>query len=138
MIKEFVPYELALKLKELGFNEPCFGYYFTLNGTDWNFADNYEFYQIDDQLNIGYKFTLLAPTWQQAFRWFRENYDLEGIPQRAEWNTWYKFWIYELHEDCKIMISNGMQFNTYEEAELACLDKLIEIVELKEKKNEDE
>jgi hypothetical protein len=27
MEKEFVPYELAVKLKELGFDEPCFGYY---------------------------------------------------------------------------------------------------------------
>jgi hypothetical protein len=29
MNKEFVPYEQALALKELGFNEPCFGYYNT-------------------------------------------------------------------------------------------------------------
>jgi hypothetical protein len=27
MEKEFVPYELALKLKKLGFDEPCFGLY---------------------------------------------------------------------------------------------------------------
>ena len=27
MEKEFVPYELALRMKELGFDEPCFGYY---------------------------------------------------------------------------------------------------------------
>jgi hypothetical protein len=25
--KEFAPYEEALVLKELGFNEPCFGYW---------------------------------------------------------------------------------------------------------------
>ena len=25
--KEFVPYEESLALKELGFNEPCFGYF---------------------------------------------------------------------------------------------------------------
>ena len=25
--KEFVPYEIALKFKELGFDEPCFGWY---------------------------------------------------------------------------------------------------------------
>ena len=27
MEKEFIPYELALELKELGFNEECFGWY---------------------------------------------------------------------------------------------------------------
>ena len=26
MSQEFVPYELAVKLKELGFDKPCFGY----------------------------------------------------------------------------------------------------------------
>jgi hypothetical protein len=32
MGKEFVPYELALKLKEIGFDEPCFGYYTSPTG----------------------------------------------------------------------------------------------------------
>jgi hypothetical protein len=27
MNKEFIPYEQALDLKELGFDEPCFGWY---------------------------------------------------------------------------------------------------------------
>ena len=27
MKNEFIPYEQALQLKELGFNEQCFGYY---------------------------------------------------------------------------------------------------------------
>jgi hypothetical protein len=27
MEKEFIPYNLALELKDLGFDEPCFGYY---------------------------------------------------------------------------------------------------------------
>ena len=27
MEKEFVPYELAVKLKELGFDDPCSGWY---------------------------------------------------------------------------------------------------------------
>ena len=32
MNKEFIPYDQALALKELGFDEPCFGYY-NYNGT---------------------------------------------------------------------------------------------------------
>jgi len=128
MTKEFVPYELALKLKELGFNEPCFGYYFTLNGTDWNFADNYEFYQIDDQLNIGHKFTLLAPIFQQAFRWFREKYDMSG-----EINSYYsdKKWSFNYDIVTIYKEKASDRFDAYEEAELACLEKLIEIVESK-------
>jgi hypothetical protein len=113
MTKEFVPYELALKLKQLGFDEPCLKSY----GDDGLLNQN------------DYSLYLSAPLFQQAFRWFREKYDLEAIPQRAEERMWYKFWIYKLYEDCKIMISSKILFNTYKEAELACLDKLIELVE---------
>jgi hypothetical protein len=34
MEKEFVTYNQALKLKELGFNEPCFGIYLKTIKTD--------------------------------------------------------------------------------------------------------
>jgi len=74
MEKEFVTYEIALELKELGFNEPCFGYYYTLNGKDWKFIEKTEYHRLDDEMNIGSKFTLLAPLYQQVFRWFEEKY----------------------------------------------------------------
>ena len=35
MKKEFVPYEPALALKELGFDEPCFGKYLSNLQSDW-------------------------------------------------------------------------------------------------------
>jgi hypothetical protein len=74
MNKEFVTYEIASELKELGFNEPCFGYYYTLNGKDWKFIEKTEYHRLDDEMNIGSKFTLLAPLYQQVFRWFEEKY----------------------------------------------------------------
>jgi len=124
MEKEFIPYEQALALKELGFNEPCFGW-FTIegDGAKPNFILSTKHKQ-----DIG---LCLAPTYSQAFRWFREKYRIEGISQRAEEREWYKFWIYELYEECKIKISCEIEFNSYEEAELACLKKLIEIVKTK-------
>jgi hypothetical protein len=129
MKNEFTPYDRSLKLKELGFDEPCFGYYYTLNGKDWKFADNHEYYEIDDQLVIGSKFTLLAPTFSQAFRWFREKYGLAGLIEIGTQE--YSFFVFDEKTDSRKVTSsmNG----TYEEAELACLDKLIEIVESKNK-----
>jgi hypothetical protein len=143
MTKEFVPYELALKLKELGFDEPCFGYHYTLNGKDWKFADNHEYCEIDDQLVIGANFTLLAPLFQQAFRWFREKYNLHAefkvedcVKLGEEKYYWAIFGVYESIEGTPwircLEDSNGVKSNNYEEAELATLDKLIEIVELKQ------
>ena len=35
MMKEFVPYNEALELRKLGFDEPCFGYY-EPNGKRYN------------------------------------------------------------------------------------------------------
>jgi hypothetical protein len=129
MKNEFTPYDRSLKLKELGFDEPCFGYYYTLNGKDWKFADNHEYYEIDDQLVIGSKFTLLAPTFSQAFRWFREKHGLVGLIEIGTQE--YSFFIFNVKTDSRKVTSsiNG----TYEDVELACLDKLIEIVESKNK-----
>jgi hypothetical protein len=129
MKNEFTPYDRSLKLKELGFDEPCFGYYYTLNGKDWKFADNHEYFEIDDQLVIGANFTLLAPLFQQAFRWFREKYGLAGLIEIGTQE--YSFIVFDEKTDSRKVTSsmNG----TYEEAELACLDKLIEIVESKNK-----
>jgi hypothetical protein len=121
MNKEFIHYEEALALKELGFDKPCFGYYYTTNGKDWQFAEKSEYYRLDDEINIGSKFSLSAPTFSQAFRWFREKYKVSPII------TCYS----ELRNAWKYHIPNegGEQgFNTYEEAELECLIKLIEIV----------
>ena len=102
MEKEFVPYELAVKLKKLGFDEECLSYYF------------------NKQLSFGsktaYGEVVEAPLYQQAFRWFREKYKLH-YPIAVSDGVWfYAKW------------SLGV-YKTYEEAELACLTKLIEIVE---------
>lgn len=123
MKKDFVPYELALRLKELGFNENCLEYY---DSETKDFCDVMK--------------EIPAPLFSQAFRWFRENHNLCGYVRRG---------IKTVHENMK---SNGFDVrnyeysinttdgefiqmlsmeNTYEEAELDCLEKLIEIVENK-------
>jgi len=103
--KEFVPYEEALSLKELGFDEPCFGLFIhgnlNLIFTDKQFSDK----------------VISAPLFSQAFRWFREKYDLIYVIVKVE------SWFFTIN-GCNTQEG----FNTYEEAELACLRKLIEIV----------
>ena len=75
MKKEFIPYEEALALKELGFDEPCLAIYEHKSKKllprsnlipDW-------FNKIDD--NTGFEWKMSAPLYQQAFRWFREKYE---------------------------------------------------------------
>ena len=126
MEKEFVPYELAVKLKKLGFDEPCFKSY----GTDGLLNENdHEMY-------------LSAPTFSQAFRWFREKYGLYSWVQLHNGyidDSFYKklpiTWTIMEHESGKEYyerdIDHNYLYHTHEEAELACLEKLIEIVESK-------
>jgi hypothetical protein len=69
---------------------------------------------------------LPAPTFSQAFRWFREKYKLSGLIEIGTQE--YSFLIFDEKTDSREVTSsmNG----TYEEAELACLRKLIEIVKM--------
>ena len=131
MEKEFVPFELAVKLKELGFNEPCWGYYHVNEGYSIGYAFCYS--DAESQPEIGY----LAPTFSQAFRWFREKYNLYQDISVFAWNYDKKqlgFSIRTYLNPVNIETERkvyGEVYETYEEAELACLVKLIDIVKQK-------
>jgi hypothetical protein len=123
--KEFVPYEEAFALKKLGFNEPCLGYYLCRNSA----------FGIDDlkitteQIDlIPYDYASCAvPTFSQAFRWFRDKHNLNPLIAFCEYAIESEnAWKYTLDNPTKVLMWDG-KFNTYEEAELACLKKLIEI-----------
>jgi len=145
MDKEFIPYEQALELKELGFNEPCFGYH--LNN-EFQFFANIR----SCNNNSEFKFYPTAPTFSQCFKWFRDKYDLV---HEISWSKYkgglnFDYDVFslvlptddELGDEDDIASDKSMETydslvdkdfrhhesNTYEEAELACLKKLIEIV----------
>jgi hypothetical protein len=98
MNKEFIPYEQALELKELGFDEERFTY------------------------NDNSKIFRAGVLYQQAFRWFREKYKLHYHIEYIGASNQYQWHIKHYWET----------FDTYEEAELSCLKKLIEMVKGKE------
>lgn len=108
--KEFVPYKESLELGQLGFDEFCFAWYVSENyGLEFGSV-------VKDEL---IRDAVLAPTFSQAFRFFRG----KGLDQKIE------------RESEGLYIGfywNGVAWNqvgegTYEEAEFACLKKLIEI-----------
>jgi len=121
MKKEFIPYEQALELKELGYDEPCFGYY-NYNGTHF-----FDYKPKTDDKNL-----TKAPLYQQAFRWFREKHDKYGVVSiDLSNNLKDKIFVYMVEDKLGYIIdleSRSEEYNTYEEAEQACLDKLIEII----------
>jgi hypothetical protein len=133
-MKDFVPYELALELKQLGFDEPCFGYYVGLGD---NKENPFKLVQIESEKG---QFEWIdnvchAPTFSQAFRWFRETYNLHSCvapvyEDETKKVILYWFWIQGFDD----FDSENIDYKTPEEAELACLIKLIELV--KEKQHE--
>jgi len=113
MNKEFVPYEEALALKELGFKEQCFG---------WYCMNKKQLYPISP-LGKNFDDTALAPLYQQAFRFLEEKSEFivhsigkcdDGLWASSYWNG-----------SSDIETADRV---SYEEAELACLRKLIEIL----------
>jgi hypothetical protein len=117
MNKEFIPYEQALALKELGFNEPCLGFYRIFSDGDIELLINSN----SDMRNLE------APTFSQAFRWFREEHRLSSWIYNSDTNKYF----YSILQNGRIVKATESSI-TYEEAELACLKKLIEIVKEKE------
>ena len=115
MNKEFVKYEQALALKELGFDEPCL--FHTLKG-EINFYNPFSL-----EYNIGVSAILC----QQAFKWFREKHGLYTEIFVDDDKT-FGFLISSFIEEGRVDKPIHRGFSTYEEVESACLSKLIEIV----------
>jgi hypothetical protein len=120
MEKEFIPYEQALELKELGFDEKCFG---------WFCYSYLRIGAVVENKHVQGEEEILAPLYQQAFRWFDENTDFQGFVIDS---------INECHFDWEIInldteerIECEEYYSTRQEAEHACLKKLIEIVKNK-------
>jgi hypothetical protein len=130
-MKELVPQEQSLELKKIEFDEPCFGYY-EPNG-ELDYIKNHilkDFPYLAK--NSEWQDLVAAPTFSQAFRWFREKHDLHSCvapvyEDEISKVIVYWFWIqgFDSFED------EDINYKTPEEAELACLNKLIEIIKTK-------
>ncbi len=124
MKKEFIPYEQALALKELGFDNE------TLKSYDTSVVVLDGKYLLDDWYDVKRVNTVKAPLYQQAFRWFREKYNLDSFVKHLYKSTikvGYYFGIDE-YKGVEFQMDFDAWYDTYEEAELECLKKLIEIV----------
>lgn len=127
MQKEFVTYELAIRLKALGFNDRVLTYF-----EDGNV-------KIYDKGTMGWDFNnsflscVSRPSYSQVFKWFRKTYpDIFFEVKQSSWDGVYStFFDYKINvaDKNKTIGTGGIQ--SYEEAELDCLYDLIEIVEQK-------
>jgi len=130
MKKYFVSFTQAVALKELGFDENCFA---TFDSDKWfevqDFAQNYDTFP---------SHIIAAPLKAQVFEWFREKHKIghdilcpfisfQGKDGKLHGEN-AKFEMYITDEEQLSITDEEFYHNSYEEAESAAIDKLIELL----------
>lgn len=155
MEKEFIPYELAVALKELNFDEPCLIDYYIEKGEMYieHTEDGITNTKLDKSTNelneeqrengeFLFEYSYAAATWHQAFKWIRDNYclvciifnsdgDIEHDNLRYNWEIRVVTRSFKDMKNEKNARVGDYDYKTYEEAEIECLKQMIEIIKKK-------
>lgn len=123
-MEDYVSFEQAKALKELGFNWTSYNYYDD---------DRSLITTSHDEYYSEFKGRTTAPTLSQAQKWLREIHKLDCNancdPYCLKW-FWY---VFSTIKSCEGINQNENFFDTYEEALSESIDKAIEIIKKKEK-----
>ena len=127
MQEQFVKYEQAVALKELGYNKySWFGMVCSLYEAD----SKHTFYAN----GVGDETYISAPLKSQVFDWFRGEHNLYHEIRTFAWDYDKKelgfsirTYLNPIDIETERLIHSEV-YETYEEAESACIDKLIEII----------
>ena len=134
MKEQFVTYEIALSLKELGFDEECFGFF---DGS----RNNKLWYEMPNKgINYIPTYAILAPLWQQVIDWFDNKNIIIGIDINPG-TLFYRVHLYKryYHNPSRLVIKEYFlsgEFNNFISKEEAREQAILKAIELcKEKKN---
>jgi hypothetical protein len=117
MGKEFIPYQQCLDLKSLGYNEHPLGAYYCKDGSIEYTDDGPNRNSDLDEAPDWCKAHCSAILYQEAFRWFRNKYNLHHFIEFD--NNKY---------DAVVEGHYIHPCDSYEEAEINCLKYLIKLV----------
>lgn len=136
----FVTYEIAIKLKEKGFDEPCFRGYNSAY-TENNKPVLHDFVYGELQTNTMYEKRRLAdvnvctaPLWQQVIDWLRINHNIDiSITNCNNRNDEWEYRLYSMILSEKHNLDydssfNKLFFNTYEEAKQAAIEHALTLI----------
>lgn len=129
MNEDFVTYEIAVKLKELGFDLPCLEFYTEfckppctemkpfIKPKDWN------------NIMIGGRDKVSAPTLAQAQKWLREKKYLQPEPQYFTMNQWLCVIKLLPNGGFKVVNNELVYFSSYESALSAGIEATLKLIE---------
>jgi hypothetical protein len=130
---EYLPHDESTQLKRLGFNLPCF-FCFDAHATLMRCSvlkeNDEEFRGINHNAvyHQGQTYTS-QPSYHQAIKWFRDRHGLHAEPIWDNDNGTYWFFSITMVGDVEFDAIDLGRSETYEEAELACVRKLISLIE---------
>jgi hypothetical protein len=136
MKEQFVTYEIAKRLKELGFNEPCLATYNERRDevefqmfTSYNMAGQNNAQPPKGFLNsVVHKKIICAPLWQQVEEWLREKHRIV-VGAQLQGNSFKQSWIpYHIQN---LNPNNTKHFNDrelYEQAREAATLAALELI----------
>jgi len=124
MKEQFVPYEIALKLKEKHFNEQCLAFF---NGVGDDMlqpidTDFINFREIGE--------CVAAPLWQQVIDWFENNHIWINITPPYGKDILFEYTIYAIKSDkvLKGKLGEGFDFKTKFEAREAAINHALTLI----------
>jgi hypothetical protein len=126
---KYVSKTIALKLKALGFKERVLTYFEDDTVKIYQFPTGWDF-------NTSFSNCVSRPTFSEVFDWFRQKYRLlisiedfldDYEAKIIEWTLTEDRLVHEFPQRTDISYPNN-RFDTWEDAELACLYKLFELM----------
>jgi hypothetical protein len=121
----FVSCEIAVKLKELDFDEECLAFY------NHNKKLN-TYINLDDKLlrnsQVTASGTYMAPLYQQVFQWFREKHSRTIVVSSFKHIDWTETASYFILSAEFGKIASDKFFHSYQEACVDAINKAIEII----------
>lgn len=129
--EDFVTYEQAQKLKELGFDWECNHYYKV--GENHRF-ENYAIYSVEelDHISSAYEdlnnnHCISAPTLAQAAKWLREK-GIIIIVDYSHYDNFEQLYYFDIKRATNNRVTVGVETDTYEQALSAGIDKALKLL----------
>ena len=124
---EFVTFEIAKKLKESGFNEPCYMYYHIYDNSEDSIASLECTGGDSDFVNSYNTFRCAAPTISQVLKWLRNEKEIYCLPHFDQSvDMWFGY--VTRPKTCCVFVEyiSGSIYNTYEDAALDGIEYVLD------------